>query len=32
MWYCIELNKIFYSDIMAYILMGVGCTVFKITV
>ena len=32
MWYCVELDKIFYSNVMAYILQGVGCTVFKIAV
>lgn len=30
MWYCVELNKTFFSDVMAYILRGVGCTVYKV--
>ena len=32
MWYCVEIKKIFYSDIMAYTLRGLGCTVYKVAV
>ena len=32
MWYCVELNKTIFNDTIAYILRGVGCTVYRINV